>query len=105
MGGVLIMSAIAAAGVLLAGIAIAIPKGNEARDEQARWDGAVPQGLSLRDRINQPFQAIADRTPRQRRLNGGLSLAEQLARADLKLRTAEFVMLQVGLMVLAALLS
>jgi tight adherence protein B len=106
MGGVLLMSAIAAVGVLLAGIAIAIPKAREARDETPRWDAALqPQGPSLRDRINQPFQAIADRTPRQHRLNGGLSLAEQLARADLKLRTSEFVMLQVGLMVFAALLS
>jgi tight adherence protein B len=42
---------------------------------------------------------------RQHRLHGGLTLAEQLARADLKLRTSEFVMLQVGLMVLAALLA
>ena len=35
---------------------------------------------------------------RQRRLNGGLTLAEQLARADLKLRSSEFVMIQVGCM-------
>jgi tight adherence protein B len=104
LGGILLISVIAAVGVLIAGIAVAIPKAQEARDETARWD-ALALAPSLRDRINQPFQAIADRTNRQHRLNGGLSLAEQLARADLKLRTSEFVMLQVGLMVLAALLS
>ena len=106
MGAVAVMSAIAAVGVLLAGIAFALPRPQEARDEVTRWEAALPpSGLSWRDRINQPFQAIAERTMRQHRLHGGLTLAEQLARADLKLRTSEFVMLQVGLMVLAALLA
>jgi tight adherence protein B len=106
MGAVAVMSAIAAVGVLLAGIAIALPRAREARDEVTRWEAALPSpGLSWRDRINQPFQAIAERTTRQHRLHGGLTLAEQLARADLKLRTSEFVMLQVGLMILAALLA
>jgi tight adherence protein B len=106
MGAVFVMSAIAAVGVLLAGIAIAIPRTQESRNELTRWEAAAPPpGHGWRDRINQPFQAIAERTMRQHRLNGGLTLAEQLARADLKLRTSEFVMLQVGLLVFAALLA
>ena len=106
MGGVFLMSAIAAVGVLLAGIAIAIPRAQDSREEVSGWEVALPPpGHSWRDRINQPFQALAERTMRQHRLHGGLTLAEHLARADIKLRTSEFVMLQVGLMLVAALLS
>ena len=107
MTGILVVSAIAALGVLTAGIAIAIPGASRAGQENVpRWESPLaPQSVSLRDRINQPFQALADRSNRQHRLNGGLTLAEHLARADLKLRTSEFVMVQIGLMVLAALLA
>jgi len=101
---ILVISLIAAAGVLLAGIAVAIPTSTVPADG-TRWDALPAAQASLRDRINQPFQALVDRTNRQHRLNGGLTLAEHLARADLKLRTSEFVMIQVGLLVLAALLS
>jgi tight adherence protein B len=106
MGGVFVMSVIAAVGVLLAGIAVAIPRAQDSREEVSRWEVALPPpGLSWRDRVNQPFQALAERTMRQHRLHGGLTLAEHLARADINLRTSEFVMLQVGLMLAAALLS
>ena len=106
MGAVLVVSAIAAVGVLLAGIALAMPRAQDSKDELSSWEIALPPPrASLRDRINQPFQALAERTMRQHRLQSGLTLEEQLARADIKLRTSEFVMLQVGLMVLAALLS
>ena len=104
MSAILVISLIAAAGVLLAGIAVAIPTSTVPADG-TRWDALPAAQASLRDRINQPFQALVDRTNRQHRLNGGLTLAEHLARADLKLRTSEFVMIQVGLLVLAALLS
>src|SRR5438477_4605989 len=106
MGGIILVSAIAAIGVLFAGIAIAMP-GRRAESEGAlRWESALtPPGTSLRDRINQPFQALADRSNRKRRLNGGLTLAEHLARADLKLRTSEFEMIQVGLMLAGALFA
>jgi tight adherence protein B len=101
---ILIISLIAAAGVLIAGVAVAIPT-STVPGEGTRWDAMPAAQASLRDRINQPFQALVDRTNRQHRLNGGLTLSEHLARADLKLRTSEFVMIQVGLLVLAALLS
>jgi tight adherence protein B len=106
MGGIILVSAIAAIGILVAGIAIAMPPRQAEGDGLPRWESALPTpGLSLRDRINQPFQALADRSNRQHRLNGGLTLAEHLARADLKLRTSEFVMIQVGLLLAGALLS
>src|SRR6266513_1276518 len=106
MSGILLISLIAGVGVLLAGFALAMPSARSAKDGAPRWESAItPQEASLRDRINRPFQAIADRSNRQHRLNGGLTLAEHLARADLKLRTSEFVMIQVGLLVAAALFS
>ncbi len=106
MSGIFLISLIAGVGVLLAGFALAMPSARSAKDGAPRWESAItPQEASLRDRINRPFQAIADRSNRQHRLNGGLTLAEHLARADLKLRTSEFVMVQVGLLVAAALIS
>jgi tight adherence protein B len=106
MNGIFLLSAIAALGVLLAGIAVAIPAGQSHRDDRAHWQGAAATpAASLRDRINQPFQALVERSNRQRHLNRGLSLAEHLARADLKLRTSEFVMIQVGFLVVAAALA
>jgi len=105
MGGIFLISGIAALGVLLAGIAVAIPAARTVKD-RPRWESGVAlQPASLRDRINQPFQALAERNNRQHRLNGGLSLAENLARADLKLRASEFVMIQVGFLVVGALLA
>ena len=102
MSAILIVSLISAVGVLIAGIAIAMPPARQtASAEDSRWNGSTLP-TSLRDRINQPIQALVERTGRQSRLNGGLTLAEHLARADLKLRTSEFVMIQVGLLVGAA---
>jgi tight adherence protein B len=105
-GLVFVLSALAALGVLAAATALALPAAPSRRDDRPRWDGGMPPpSASLRDRINQPFQAWADRSSRNRRLNGGLTLAEHLARANLKLRSSEFVMIQVGFMALAALLA
>jgi tight adherence protein B len=105
MGGIILISAIAGIGILVAGIAIAMPA-RQAESDGPRWESALSTpGLSLRDRINQPFQALADRSSHQHRLNGGLTLAEHLARADLKLRTSEFVMIQVGLLAAWSLLA
>jgi tight adherence protein B len=105
MTGVFVLSLIAAAGVMLAVVAIAIPAPQSGRQDTPRWEAPSLQGTSLRDRINLPFQALADRSNRQQRLNGGLTIAEHLARADIKLRTAEFVMIQVGFLAAGALLA
>jgi tight adherence protein B len=95
---------IASAGILVAGFALAIPAAQSAGNRPA-WDVTGAGRPTFRTRLNQPFQALADRSNRQRRLNGGLTLTEQLARADLKLRSSEFVMIQVGCMVAAAALA
>lgn len=111
MTGILLLAAIAAVGVLLAAAAVAIQAPRPAA-EAIRADGTtIPaigsrlNGPTLRDRVNRPLQALAEGTRRRRRLNAGLTLAEHLARADLKLRTSEFVMIQIGCMLLGALLG
>jgi tight adherence protein B len=105
VGGILWLSAIAAIGVLLACVAVGLPA-RASQVETPSWDAATTRGpATLRDRINQPFQAMADRSNRQRRINGGLSLAEHLARADLKLRASEFVMIQLAFLVAGAALA
>jgi tight adherence protein B len=105
VGGILWLSALAAIGVLLACVAVGLPA-RASQAETPSWDAVATRGpASLRDRINQPFQAMADRSNRQRRLNGGLSLAEHLARADLKLRASEFVMIQLAFLVAGAALA
>jgi tight adherence protein B len=108
MSFVLMVSVVAGVGVLLATLAMALPSASPSRSETGTWTNPAASRLqppSLRERINQPFQALADRSNRQRRLNGGLSLAEHLARADLKLRTSEFVMIQLAFLVAGALFS
>ncbi len=102
MSPVFIISAIAAVGVLLACSAIALPVAQ--RNLADPFRGGAPNA-SLRYRINQPFQALADRSNRRRRLNGGLTLAEHLGRADIRLRTSEFVMIQLGFLVVGVLLG
>ena len=107
----LVYAALAAMGVFLACMALALPARStdetEAPDKRPSRPGrtARVEATTLRERINQPFQAIADQSSYRRRLNGGLTLAEHLARANLKLRSSEFVMLQVAFLLLGAALA
>lgn len=105
---VLLLSLMAGVGVLVASAAAALPGPDPSAAAVQAWRSPQPPGMqppTLRDRINRPFQALVDRSGRQRRLNGGLGLAEHLTRADLKFRTSEFVMIQVGFLVAGGLLS
>src|SRR5499427_8155370 len=65
----------------------------------------LPQSAGLRDTLNRMFQPAADRMGRGDAKKGKPSVAEQLQRADLKLRTSEFFMIQVGAGVLVALIA
>ena len=103
MAGTILLSLIAAVGIMVAGLAVALPAAQA--DDRPRWEQLAAPRLSLRSRLNQPFQALAERSNRKRRVSGGLTLAEQLARADLKFRSSEFVMIQVGCMAAGAVLS
>src|SRR6266699_4793570 len=105
--GIILMSALAAIGVLLASFALAMPS----RAQSADGAEILLPGLSnrrsqtLRERVNRPFEALADRSSQRRRLNGGLTLSEHLVRANLKLRPSEFGMVQVAFLIAGALIS
>lgn len=56
----------------------------------------LPPSSGLRDTMNRLFQPAADRVGRGNLKKGKPSVTEQLQRADLKLRTSEFFMIQIG---------
>src|SRR5947199_1084351 len=66
---------------------------------------ALPQSTGLRDSLNRLFQPAADRMGRGDVKKGKPSVAEQLQRADLKLRPSEYFMIQVGTGALVALIA
>src|SRR6202162_1203726 len=55
-----------------------------------------PPSSGLRETLNRFFQPAADRVGRGDAKKGKPSVAEQLLRADLKLRTSEFFLIQIG---------
>src|SRR6266513_1847251 len=57
---------------------------------------ALPPATGLRDTMNRLFQPAADRMGRGDVKKGKPSVAEQLQRADLKLRPSEYFMTQLG---------
>src|SRR6266704_5371139 len=57
---------------------------------------ALPPATGFRDTLNRIFQPAADRVGRGDTKKGKPSVAEQLNRADLKLRTSEYFMIQLG---------
>src|SRR5947207_9722604 len=57
---------------------------------------ALPPATGLRDTVNRLFQPAADRMGRGDGKKGKPSVAEQLQRADLKLRTSEYFLIQMG---------
>src|SRR5450631_4660714 len=65
----------------------------------------LPPSSGLRESLNRMFQPAADRMGRGDAKRGKPSVAEQLLRADLKLRTSEFFMIQIGMMVLFVLIA
>src|SRR6202171_1010652 len=66
---------------------------------------AVPALSGLRESLNRLFQPAADRVGRGDAKKGKPSVAEQLLRADLKLRTSEFFLIQIGSTALFALIA
>jgi len=57
---------------------------------------ALPESAGFRDSLNRLFQPAADRVGRGDAKKGKPSVAEQLQRADLKLRPSEFFLIQLG---------
>jgi tight adherence protein B len=60
------------------------------------------QPSGLRDRIDSSFKGVIERSNQRRLKRTGLTLDEQLSRADLKLRAAEFVLIQIAFLVVFA---
>jgi tight adherence protein B len=65
---------------------------------------ALPPASGFRESLNRLFQPAADRVGRGNVKKGKPSVAEQLLRADLKLRTSEYFMIQIGSAVLVGLI-
>jgi len=65
----------------------------------------MPNAAGFRDTLNHLFQPAADRFGRGDTKKGKPSVAEQLQRADLKLRTSEYFMIQLGSTALFALIG
>src|SRR3989441_9318229 len=65
----------------------------------------LPPATGLRDTLNRLFAPAADRMGRGDAKKGKPSVAEQLQRADLKLRSSEYFMIQVGTGALVGLIS
>jgi tight adherence protein B len=66
---------------------------------------ALPPASGMRESLNRLFQPAADRMGRGDLKKGKPSVAEQLVRADLKLRTSEFFMIQIASTVLLVLIA
>src|SRR5260221_2991032 len=113
----MVFAIVAAAGVFLVvlGLAQARRAAGGSEDFQARLAaygvtttaGAqqLPTTAGFRDTLNHLFQPMADRAGRGDVKKGKPSIAEQLQRADLKLRTSEYFLIQIGSTALFALIA
>src|SRR5436309_1324264 len=66
---------------------------------------ALPQSQGMRDHLNRLFSPAAERMGRGDAKKGKPSVAEQLQRADLKLRPSEYFMIQLGTRALVGLIA
>jgi len=105
------LAAVAALGVFLSFASLvlvrpaspALPLANVERGQFA--PATAPVDPSARARLNVPFQYVADQLSQRNLRRGRLTLAEELGRADLKLRISEFVMIQVAFLAAYTLLG
>ncbi len=111
----LVFGLIAGAGIFLLFVGIAQMRraAGGSEDFQARLAAygvttagatALPPASGFRESLNRLFQPAADRVGRGDVKKGKPSVAEQLLRADLKLRTSEYFMIQIGSAVLVGLI-
>jgi len=111
----LVFGLIAGAGIFLLCVGIAQRRraAGGSEDFQARLAAygvttagatALPPASGFRESLNRLFQPAADRVGRGNVKKGKPSVAEQLLRADLKLRTSEYFMIQIGTAVLVGLI-
>src|SRR6266852_6838867 len=104
-GGIFARLAFAGVFLLFVGLSQMRRSSSGAEDLQARLAAygvttagstTLPPASGFRDSLNRIFQPAADRVGRGDSKKGKPSVAEQLNRADLKLRTSEYFMIQLG---------
>lgn len=107
----IVLAVVAGIGVFLAFASVVLLAPRAVGNPSSFQPGITPpdprprEEVVARERINQPFQYVADQLSQRSLRRGRLTLAEELGRADMKLRTSEFVMIQVGCMIAAALIG
>ena len=114
---VLVGALIVAAGVFLVVLGISQSRREAGGEEEfqarlaqygmgdAAAAAAPPPATNIRERLNRLFQPAADRLGKGDVKKGKPSLQEQLQKADLKLRTSEYFMIQVGCVILGVLIG
>jgi tight adherence protein B len=105
-----VLAGVAGLGVFLAFGALALWRAESTPTPVSAPVTAQPRGpaivdASTRERLDRPFQFVADHVSERNLRRGRLTLGDELARADLKLRTSEFVMIQAAFMIGAALIG
>ena len=114
IGAIFALLAFAGVFLLFIGFAQARRSAGGSEDFQARLAAygvttagaqTLPPATGMRDTLNRIFQPAADRVGRGNLKKGKPSVAEQLNRADLKLRTSEYFMIQLGSTALFALIA
>ena len=106
----LFFAILAAAGAFVTVAALAQPSAEPEVATDLQPAGFVihsgrPQPAGLRDRVDRSFKGIIERSNQRRLKRSGLTLDEHLARADLKLRASEFVLIQIAFLVAFTLLG
>jgi tight adherence protein B len=84
--GIVVLAALAGAGMLVAFVVLALTPPAELDGERA----------GLRDQLDSAFQAVADRVSAREQRRGRAPLPERLARAGLRFKPSEYVMAQLG---------
>src|SRR6266705_788362 len=114
VGAIFALLAFAGVFLLFVGLAQARRSAGGSEDFQARLAAygvttagatTLPPPSGMRDTLSRLFQPAADRRGRGDVKKGKPSVAEQLNRADLKLRTSEYFMIQIGFTALLALIA
>jgi tight adherence protein B len=105
----LFFAILAAAGAFVSVAALVQPKAEADPAVELQPAGFLirsrPQPSGLRDRIDRSFKGVVERSNQRRLKRSGLTLDEHLARADLKLRAAEFVLIQIAFLLVFALVG
>jgi tight adherence protein B len=98
------LAAMTGIGILVAAVAM-VPK-PALRDPSAQGDKAAPQGRpTLVEILAAVVQPLAEMMSRRRQQSGRRTLADSLFEADIRLRTSEFLLIQIALLVIGGIIG